>query len=254
MYWRGVINQIKKRSLSFKKMHLFVNKKWVLVSDGKNKETLIFKENGKLILSENGSAKIGSWEYMHESKTLLIDRVSSKILLNEEYLDEAIMIFREDKFEDVFYCYKNEEVCIQPKSIIEYLDEMRIHISNIRFIELESGEFLEVLIREDKSRYKVGDFVSFNAKPVKDGYYKIKGKRLHLKIKDSKIAKKMKERTYTSQDGKQINILQKSSWSIKKGDFVYSTEFEYITDLIQLTNHKSLKVIDGEIEKIYRGI
>ncbi|MGZ3849426.1 MAG: hypothetical protein ACXVMS_02855 [Flavisolibacter sp.] len=47
-------------------------------------------------MSLNGKVQIGKWEYLMTAKSLLIDRVVDKVLLNQAFLDSGIMILKID--------------------------------------------------------------------------------------------------------------------------------------------------------------
>jgi len=67
-------NSLSNKSLSLKKKGVLIDKPWTLIDDDGEIQKLIFKKDKGLILSKNGVATEGHWDYYPEAKALLIDR------------------------------------------------------------------------------------------------------------------------------------------------------------------------------------
>ena len=92
LHIKNVVKQLKKYSATLEKTSIFIDKPWALIDDEFEMQKLIFKKNKELILSKNGQVQIGKWDYFPEAKSLLIDRGTDKILCNEAYIDNGVMI------------------------------------------------------------------------------------------------------------------------------------------------------------------
>ncbi len=135
------------------KVETFVEKSWLyLDANGKNHEYM-FMRDLRLIMSVNGTVVIGKWDLLPNGK-LLIDRVSDKIMLENQFIDDALMILKKSASEEepfilvdekkipdldvLKYLYKFEERQI-PKPPLEP-NTVEIQPSgSIRFNEIEIG-------------------------------------------------------------------------------------------------------------------
>ena len=119
-YVLNLIPRLKEFSASLDKNELFVEMPWVLVDDELNQQKYIFKRDGELIMSLNGQVTIGKWEYLSAAKSLLIDRVQDKILLNQSYIDPGVMVLKKDGLTDGYIFLANELV-ISDLNVAHYL-------------------------------------------------------------------------------------------------------------------------------------
>ena len=94
VYLNHLVKGLKKFSKSLDKKLILLDKPWALIDSDLEIQKLIFKKNKELIMSKDGQVVIGSWDYLTEAKSLLIDRGMDKILLNEEFIDEGVMILK----------------------------------------------------------------------------------------------------------------------------------------------------------------
>ncbi len=92
----NLVNQLKNYSATLEKANLLIDKPWTIIDEDNEIQRLIFKKDETLVLSKNGQAEIGKWDYFPEAKALLIDRGADKILCNEAYIDEEILILKLD--------------------------------------------------------------------------------------------------------------------------------------------------------------
>jgi len=95
-YLQSIVPQIQRFSQSLNKKAILINKPWAIVDSDGEIQKIIFKKNKELILSKNGQVTEGKWDYFPEAKSLLIDRGTDKILCNEAYIDEAVLIMKLD--------------------------------------------------------------------------------------------------------------------------------------------------------------
>jgi hypothetical protein len=155
---------------------ILVDKPWALIDSEGEIQKLIFKDDNGLILSKNGKVVTGTWEYFPNSRALFIDRGTDKILLQDQYIDENILLLKRDGTDDDFFALANEHV-IPDYNVENYL---RSHVYNeiemeTRQEELDSGDIL--VIEQGTSRFsdencKVSHFTKeFKNISLPDGRY-----------------------------------------------------------------------------------
>lgn len=74
-------------------------------------------------MSLNGSVNIGKWEYLPTAKSLLIDRIADKILLNQYFFDPAVMVLKKDGSNNDNLILANE-ILLPNLDVVEYLKEL----------------------------------------------------------------------------------------------------------------------------------
>ena len=87
-----------------------MDKPWALIDSDLEIQKLIFKKNNELILSKDGQVKIGKWDYFPEAKSLLIDREEDKILCNEAFIDDAVLVLKMDGTSNNYFVLANENI------------------------------------------------------------------------------------------------------------------------------------------------
>src|SRR5690625_2626021 len=96
LYLSNLLPRLKQFSQSLDQIELIVDQPWVFIDNNLNQQKYIFKRNGELIMSYNGSVTVGQWEYISSARSLLIDRKTDKILLNQNFINNAVMILKRD--------------------------------------------------------------------------------------------------------------------------------------------------------------
>lgn len=119
-YLQNLIPRLQQFSLSLDRKEVFIDYPWVRIDEKGNKETYIFKRNGELIMSLNGSAAVGKWELLIIAGALMIDRVKDKILLKHDFIDKALMILKTDDFKSIPFILINSNI-IPDLDIEKYL-------------------------------------------------------------------------------------------------------------------------------------
>lgn len=123
---KSLIDRLSRYSEKLDNIALFADKKWVLIDENGNQQTYIFKRDGKLIMSLSGKVKMGTWEYLAEAKSILIDRVQDQILLNHAFLDNAVMILKFDgTSNDDLFILVNQNI-IPDLEVLSYLNSQLI--------------------------------------------------------------------------------------------------------------------------------
>ncbi len=73
LYLKSISKQLRNYSASLDKISILLDKPWAIIDEEFEMQKLIFKKNKELILSKNGEAIVGKWDYFPEAKSLLID-------------------------------------------------------------------------------------------------------------------------------------------------------------------------------------
>jgi hypothetical protein len=201
-----------------------VDKPWALIDDSGEVQKLIFTKDNRLILSRNGVVSTGSWEYFPAAKVLLIDRVTDKILLKEQYIDENVMLLKRDGTQDDYYALANE-MTIPDYNIPLYLNDLRCKEFQIKEVEILGGKTIQIydskhLDLDYDHIYFVGKKIleidnTLNPCNLADGYYVSLNKRNTIYVENSHITKKTDNLTLALQNGGEFQIEAASGHSKK---------------------------------------
>jgi len=232
---------LKQFSENLDKKEIFIEKPWVIIDDNLNQQKYIFKRNGDLVMSLNGQVTIGKWEYISAARSLLIDRIQDKILLNQNFIAPAVMVLKKDGLKDENFILVNE-ILLPDLNVAAYLKKLYYQKNNIEVRELTTGEFLE--LKNFQGRYSVtieGEFVP-------DGIQLAKSGRKYI-IKNSSIDKVLiVKKDYETNKGT-ITIEQQDYFIPSKGDFVYQNNQNAPNGKYRLGFLEYITVENGQIIK-----
>lgn len=95
-YFSNIIPKIKEFSQKLDDLTLIKNQNWVLINELQNyKSTYIFRDNGTLLIAENGVVTKATWEYLN-SDSILIDNGKTTLLLQQAFKNEEILVLNLD--------------------------------------------------------------------------------------------------------------------------------------------------------------
>jgi len=143
LYLQNLIPRLRQYSDTLARKELFLEKPWVMLDEKGNHQKYIFKGNGELVMSLNGAVSMGRWEYLAAAKSLLIDRIEDKILLNQTFIDPGVMILNQDGASREYFILSNENIILD-HDILKYLRQIHQRHRNILYIPLKDGRVLEV--------------------------------------------------------------------------------------------------------------
>lgn len=246
LYLDNLIPRLKEFSLNLDKQEIFIDKQWVIIDSESNKQTYIFRRNGELIMSLNGQVTIGKWEYIDAAKSLLIDRIKDKILLNQYFIDSAVMILKKDGFKEANFIMVNENL-IPDLNVINYLKQLYYKKNNIEIKKLRNGDSLE-LKRINSYCYSIGTFVTIDDKPVKDDIYEFEDSNRKYLIEDGFIIKTFFCTFYKTNKG-DIIIEQKNHMETSIGDKVFKNNTIASDGKYRLGFLSNIFVLNGQISK-----
>lgn len=175
-YISNIIKHLTQFSASFDKQEIFIDKPWVIIDENPDHLKYIFRKDGSLIISLNGQVTIGKWEYIQGAKSLLIDRIQDKILLNPKFIDSAVLVLTMDGLKDDFFILANELI-IPDLDVSNYLKELYYQKKNIKTLDIGNGEYLEIQNYEGDCD---DNLVTIEGESIKDAVYRIDGKNYYI--------------------------------------------------------------------------
>lgn len=184
-YVSNLLPRLKEYSKSLDKIELIVEQPWVVIDENFNQQKYIFKRNGELIMSYNGEVTIGNWEYISSAKSLLIDRKTDKILLNQNFVNHAIMVLSKDGLTNENLILANETI-IPDLDVENYVRRLFYKKHNIKLGTMKNGDVYEFHFG-NSNRLQPGLVITT------DGGLSVPDKKLYLKndkkilIKESRI-------------------------------------------------------------------
>jgi len=101
-YLESILPKILSYSNKLDKLALLLNEPWVVTGDESVKMKLIFKNDGEVIISENGNVQFGKWELLNRASSILIKYEKSAKLYNHAFFDEGILALKLDGSTDFF--------------------------------------------------------------------------------------------------------------------------------------------------------
>jgi hypothetical protein len=242
-YLNNLIPRLKEFSANLDKIEIFTEKPWVIIDDNNNVQKYIFRRNGELIMSLNGQVTVGKWEFLSSAKSLLIDRIQDKILLNQSFIDPAVMILKKDSlFEDNLILAN--ELLLPDLNVIDYLKGIYYQKYKIKEVPLQNGEFLEIFYFDPNIDTYWNKKVAISGVFIDNGVFKAKDK-MEFIIKEGKISVYTEEIEYNTRIGK--IIIEQTLGSCKIGDKVSLGGLDAPDGKYRLGFMSTITVKDGRI-------
>ena len=247
-YLQDIVKRLSQFSEKLDNTTLFIDKPWVLIDTESNYHKYIFKRDGQLIMSLNGQVQLGQWEYLATAKSILIDRIKDKVLLNQSFFDSAVMILKVDGTNNDLFILANETI-IPDLDVEKYLKSVSYRKFNVITGRLENGKTLEIYRGSSNAPIQLGMKAKIDGEQPADGKYKSQRAGRYYEIKNGKIFKITYPEQYQTADGVNIVIEQVYKTSISKGDLAYIDNQLAKTGKYKLGTFKSLTVVNGVIAK-----
>ena len=140
---KGFIKSLSNSTLSLKKKGILIDKPWILIEKADTPK-YIFRKDESLMKSIKGEVSDGKWEYFPEAKSLLITVVEEKILLNELYIDDNILVMQKDGVEFEPYTFVNEKT-IPDLNALHYLYSLECEKNNIFIDTLLDDKVINII-------------------------------------------------------------------------------------------------------------
>lgn len=239
IYLQSILNELKQYSKSLDKESMIINKPWALIDSNMGIQKLIFRKNGELILSQDGLIQDGSWDYLAEAKCVVINRGVDKLLLNELYFDDTVLILKVDGNSNSYFVLANENK-LPDLDAYSYLEKLYCQKNNLLQVPLENDGYLYIKVDEDRF-FGVGSDVNYNLKSISSGDYLIKEENKKISVADSKIQAIYHINKYQIEGGNCIEIEQNDKDIICSGEKV-QLNGNNIESGIFLINEKQLRI------------
>jgi len=247
-YLQDTINRLSQFSEKLDNITLFIDKPWVLIDTESNYHKYIFKRDGQLIMSLNGHVQLGKWEYLTSAKSILIDRIKDKILLNQSFFDSAVMILKFDGTNNDLFILANETI-IPDLNVKKYLQSVAYKKFNVIIGRLENGKTLEIYRGSSDGPPQIGMKATIDGEYPGDGKYKTESTGRYYEIRNGNVFRITHSKKYQTVEGTNIIIEQAYESSISKGDLVFVDNQPAKTGKYKLGILKSLTIVNGVIKK-----
>lgn len=244
-YILNLLPRLQEFSKSLDKIENFVDKAWVLVDDHGNSLTYVFQRNNSLIMSVNGKAQIGRWDYIHAAKRLLLDSGGEKILLNHAFVEKGVMILKLDGSRDAPWVFANENE-IPDLDVNRYLKELLISKLNLVSFE-QNGKTYYFSNPGENGFTKNTRFYDENLQKTSDSFsFGIEEKMFD--VQNGVIRRRYYARVLQTDKG--TITLQCTYDYLSEGDLVFFKVFHVpdgVYKILKNDFYKSLAVKDGKI-------
>ncbi|MFN9590336.1 MAG: hypothetical protein ACK56A_08085 [Bacteroidota bacterium] len=247
-YLQDLISRLAQFSEQLDNTALFIDKPWVLIDADANYQKYIFKRDGELIMSLNGTVQVGKWEYLAAARSILVDRIADKILLNQSFFDRAVMVLKRDGSTHDLFILANETI-IPDLDVKKYLQAVTYEKFNIITGRLDNGKVLECYRGEGEYQPSIGMKVTIDGEEPENGKYRSLNTGRYYEIAAGKIFRITEPVTYQTAEGIQLTIEQKPGYPIAVGDFVFVHDQPAATGKYRLGALKSIHVVNGVVNK-----
>lgn len=247
-YLKNLIARLERYSDKLNNTSLFIDHPWVLIDGEANYHKYIFKRNGDLIMSINGDAQVGKWEYLPSAESLLIDRVDSKLLLNQLFCNEGVMILKYDGFKDDLFILANQKI-MPDLNLVNYLKDLFYQKHDIIAGQTYDGRTIEIY-REGVEVPQVGMKVTIDGLEPNYGAYQSKHTQIKYFVSDGKIIKIAYPTKYECTNGAVLTIDQIKKEAFSKGDKIFIDNKPASTGKYKLKKYGIIIVEEGKIKKI----
>lgn len=158
----------------------FADTLWVVVADGEENMKLVFKQDGKLMISRKGTVSEGHYEPLLVANSIVITINGESRLYNHVYTDEGLMFLQLDDGDSKPFVMINNNL-LKGKSPQEYLQETYVEPQKAKELHSELSLFIWTSIwqgsknvRIYKSRTVNRYFAYNNKQTLKPGTYTFK--------------------------------------------------------------------------------
>ncbi|MEO0133035.1 MAG: hypothetical protein ABIK73_08925 [candidate division WOR-3 bacterium] len=248
LYLQDIINRLAQFSEKLDNTTLFIDKPWVLIDSNSDYHKYIFKRNGELVMSLNGQVQVGKWEYLTAAKSILIDRIKDKVLLNQSFFDSAVMVLKIDGSNNQLFVLANETI-IPDLDVKKYLQSLTYRKFNVITGRLENGKTLEIYRGNINSQPQIGMKATIDGEEPQDGKYKSMDTGRYYEIRNGKVFRITQPFKYLTTDGISLTIEQTYANSISVGDLVYINNQLAKTGKYKLGLLNVITVVNGVITK-----
>ena len=247
-YLKNLLPRLKEFSASLDKIEVFVDRHWVFIDNNGNQHTYIFKRDGRLIMSLNGDAQTGKWEFLAAAKSILVDRNVDKILLNQALVFDGLMFLKKDGTESDPWVLVNKQV-VPDLNYINYLRGLIIEKMRLKEFKLNDGRTYYY------NDYNYGVGIDNGTKIYDEDFRMLTGDHQiglgegkKIIIKDGIVVSVIYIREYQTLKGI-LSVHQHNLYEMSLGDDVYfgNNKADGIIQFVRKGKIKSIEVRNGKI-------
>jgi hypothetical protein len=217
-YLKTLILRIQKYSKQLDQESVFVNKPWIYLDENNNQHEYIFLNDSRLIMSLGGQVQEGKWELLPNGK-LLINRVKDSVMLENMFIDDALMILKMSGTDDIPFTLINQKA-IPDLDAIRYLKDFQ----EISQSDDDGNPRLLSSGRLAGSQFKVGQEIKGPNDEILTGSYlalrKFNESEIIVEINNS-IVKQIKYVVSYTYNETRVKLAQGGRSEPQKGDVSY---------------------------------
>ena len=205
-YLQSLLPRLAQYSKKLDDTAAFVDIPWAFIDETNVKITYIFRRQGDILVSRQGEVSRGTWEYLPQIQSLLIQAQGKERIYNQGLLlDSAVMVLRKDGTDEIFALANPDK--IPNMDVVAYLESFeakRLHPDSPQAVGVKPRTFTTdkgfsiQLVPPKDAKY----FVYINSSvvmtdtnmPVSDGKYQINDNgKVVLEVKNGKVIGYMDE-------------------------------------------------------------
>lgn len=209
-----------------------ISRPWAIVDGEMEVQKLIFEKKGKLWLSKNGIVQEGSWQYLSGTNSLVIDRVSNKLLCNLLYIDANAIILKRDGTEDEFFAFANEK-SIPSLNLLQYFNEKLLCEGVTTDFTITQERKLKVHLKSVEDVYLLNKPVTIENYIPDDGMYLEKTAKYLFTIKNGRLNKMILGSPFLLDNNETLLIFE-NKYAFKKDGAIASGSFTTSDGQIQI--------------------
>ena len=141
-YLMSITKSLKGVSDKLNVKSLLCEKTWIVFHE-ETKVIFIFQKGGSLIVSQNGEASKGQWEYIKSNKTILIEAEDVMLLLHPTFVDDVLFVLQQDGTDAYL-------ILIDEEKIDKFVQETTATIND--YLKEISGEERESKQKEEQEK------------------------------------------------------------------------------------------------------
>ena len=197
-YLQSLLPRLKQYSKELSDTAAFVEIPWAFLDENGAKVTYIFRRQGDLLVSQQGDVTRGTWEYLPQIQSLLIQAQGRERIYNQALLlDSAIMVLRKDGTEELFALANPDR--ISDMDIVGYLEgyekqkvlgNRKEKLATSKVFTAEDGRRIRLVQGPGQEVFSfIGSQVldENNSLPLGDGCYKLKEAGYNIEVKGGKV-------------------------------------------------------------------
>ncbi|RLJ64394.1 hypothetical protein CLV86_1512 [Lacinutrix venerupis] len=241
-YLKFLFRKVKSLDRKLNNIAFLQDKTWIRISPNGFDEKWFFRKNRVLTLSINGNIVDGSYEFLNEY--LIIEFSNKKILLNQSFIFNDILLLKKDSDDSTFFAFYDNSKFSKNEFLI-YIENSRKKDLNIKQITLIDNTKAEIIRKPNQKGIIKGNTVLIGGEISKKKL--IETKYYYYELINGKISNIFIKKKYKIYDNE---IIIKQKWKeISIGDTIVSSNKEVINGRYKIKYIIGIEILDNTIEK-----